>query len=514
MPAPQISMRKIKELLRLKFEVGLSLRQIARALNVSLGVVSKYVNAAQSAGIGWPLPADWTDSHIRRLLFPDGPAAAGSAYAPLDFPYLLRELKRKGVTRQLLWEEYIEANPTNHYQYTQFCGLLNEWQKRLSPSMRQIHLAGDKLFVDYAGQTVDLIDQETGEVTSAQIFVAVLGASNYTFAEATSSQSLHNWIGSHVRAFEFFGAAPRFVIPDNLKSAVTLADRYEPTNNRSYQEMLEHYQVTSLPARPRTPKDKAKVEAGVLLVSRWLLARLRNRRFFSLLELNDAIRPLLKNLNDRAFRQLPGSRRSHFLEIDLPAMKQLPAQRHEYAEWKIAKAGADYHVQVYGHYYSVPSQLLREKIDVRITVSTIECFFDGQRVASHPRSERKGHHTTNPEHMPSNHLGHSEWTPQRFIKWAESIGPHTAEFVSDLIESRKMPELAYRPSLGLLSLAKRFSSSRLEAACHRALIIGAYNYKSVKSILERNLDSLPIDEHSTQTELPFHENLRGPDYYR
>ncbi|MCG3143133.1 MAG: IS21 family transposase ISPpu7 [Gammaproteobacteria bacterium] len=518
MSALPISMRKLKDVLRLKYEAGLSQRQIARALRLSLGVVNKYLNAAQAAGITWPLPETLSEAQLRRELFPPESPSPQAAYAQPDFAAIHRELQRgQGVTRQLLWEEYVEANPENHYQYTQFCLYYRQWRDRLKLSMRQTHRAGEKMFVDYAGQTVPITDLTTGEVHQAQIFVAVLGASNYTFAEATFSQKLHDWIGSHVRALEFFGGVVQLVIPDNLKSGVTRADRYEPVLNRSYQEMLAHYSTAALPARPRKPKDKPKVEVAVQVVERWILARLRHQTFFSLADLNRALGGLLVDLNHRPFKKLPGTRRSQYEALDLPALRPLPAQPYQFAEWKLSRVHVDYHVEIDGHYYSVPHALATRQVEARVTATTVELFHQNQRVASHARAaEGRGGHTTVPEHMPSHHRAHSEWNPGRFLNWAIEIGPNTRDFVRELLESRKHPELSYRACLGLLNLAKRYTPERLEAACHRALAIGALRQSSVRTILERGLDSQPLPDPDTEAAvtLPVHENVRGAAYYQ
>lgn len=519
MSAPPISMRKLKDVLRLKYESGLSQRQISAALGLSLGVVNKYLNAAQAARITWPLPDELGDIRLRRMLFPPDTDPPSAACIQPDFAAIHQELKRKGVTRLLLWQEYAEANPDNHYQYTQFCHYYRQWGAHLKLSMRQTHRAGEKMFVDYAGQTVPLIDPATGELRQAQIFVAVLGASSYTYAEATLSQKLPHWIASHVRAFDFFGGVPQLVIPDNLKSGVVRADRYEPTLNRSYQEMLAHYSTAALPARPRKPKDKAKVEVAVQIVERWILARLRHQSFFSIGDLNRAIRLLLHDLNTRPFKKRTGTRRSQFETLDLPALGPLPAGPYQFAEWKKARVHVDYHIEVDGHYYSVPHSLLTRQVDVRISALTIECFHQNQRVASHVRAEegRKGH-TTIPDHMPSHHRAQSEWNPERFLNWAAGIGPQTEQFVRGLLESRRHPELSYRSCLGLLSLARQYTPARLEAACQRALLLGAQRQKSVRTILECGLDSQPLPGTEAEKEaaltLPVHENVRGAAYYQ
>lgn len=513
MPVARISMRLIKEVLRLKHAARLSHRQIARALKLSLGVVSKYLSAAERAGLSWPLPDAMDDTALERALWP-GDSPPEPRFARPDFSYVHEQLRRKGVTRQLLWEEYRAAHPADGYGYTQFCVFYREWTKHLRLSMRQTHRAGEKLFVDYAGLTVAVVNAVTGETREAQVFVAVLGASNYTYAEATWTQALPDWVSSHARAFAFFGGAPRLVVPDNLKSGVSRACRYEPLLNTTYSEMLAHYQTAALPARPYKPRDKAKVEAAVQLVERWILARLRNLSFFSLFDLNLAIRHLVSALNDHPFKRLPGSRRSQFEAIDRPALLPLPARPYEYAEWKKVRVHLDYHVEVEGHYYSVPHALVRRELEARVTASTVEFFHRSRRVASHARSARRGAHSTQAEHMPKAHRAHLEWTPGRFLNWALEVGPSTRDLVRHLLESRPHPEMGYRSCLGLLSLAKQYGQERLEAAAARALALSSPTRRSVHSILQRGIDRLPPAGEEPLITIRAHGNVRGPDYYR
>jgi transposase len=512
MPADRLAMHQIKDILRLRYEARLSQREIARSLNLSVGVISKYLQLATAAGIGWPLPDDLTDSALAQKLQPPSSPTVPSTPLP-DLRQLHQELRHKGVTLQLLWEEYAAQYPADHYSYPHFCLLYREFKRRLSPTMRQTHAPGDKLFVDYCGPTVPVVDALTGEIRQAQIFVAVLGASNYTYAEATWTQRLPDLISSHRRAFEFFGGVPRLVVPDNLKSGVTEACRYEPLLTRTYTEMLAHYRTAALPARPYKPRDKAKVEVGVQVVERWILARLRKQTFFSLIELNLTIKDLLLQLNRKPFKKLPGSRASQFAALDQPALRPLPPQPYDFAEWKKARVHLDYHVEVDGHYYSVPHTLIRRQLDVRLTATTVECLLNGQRVAVHPRSDRKGGHSTITEHMPKAHRAHLEWTPGRFLNWALEIGPYTRDLVRYLLTNRPHPEMGFRSCLGLLSLAKRFGQARLEAACQRALALGAPTRRSVLSILEKGLDQQPLPEPIAETQLPDHENIRGPAYY-
>lgn len=517
MSVTPIPMRKINDLLRLHFEARLSQRQIAAATKLSVGVINKYLAAAEAAHLSWPLPEGITEAQLRRLLFPDLALSPKEPKILPDFAQIHQELKRKGVTRQLLWEEYCAEYPDHHYAYTQFCGYYQEWKQHLKVTLRQTHRAGEKMFVDYCGPTIPIIDPLTGEARQAQVFVAVLGASNYTYAEASYSQTLPEWITSHVRAFEFFQGAPELVIPDNLRSGVTKACRYEPLLNRSYREMLEHYHTVALPTRPYKPRDKAKAEAGVLLVERWIMARLRQQTFFSLSDLNQSIRPLLVYLNQKPFQKLPGSRRTQFEQLDRPALRPLPATHYQFAVWKKCRVHIDSHVEVDGHYYSVPHQLVRREIEIRLTAVSIECFHGSERVAVHQRSDRKGRHTTVSEHLPEHHRAHLEWSPGRFLDWAIKIGPHTRDLVRQTLERFPHPEMGYRSCLGLLSLEKRYGKERLEAACERAIALGSPTRSSALSILEKGLDSQPLPESDPaagQPALPAHENVRGAAYYQ
>ena len=431
---------------------------------------------------------------------------------PPDYTEIHRELKRKGVTLFLLWQEHKEAHPEG-YQYSRFCDLYREWVGKLDLPMRQDHKAGEKLFVDYAGQTMPVIDRLTGEIREAQIFVAVSGASNYTYGEASWTLSLPDWIGSHSRAFAFMGGVHELVVPDNLLSGVSKACRYEPDINPTYHEMARHYGTAVMPARVRRPKDKAKVEAGVLGAERYILARLRNHTFFSLAELNRAIGTLLSEYNEQPFQKLPGSRRSVFEALDKPALRPLPCEGYEYAEWKKATVNIDYHVEVNRHYYSVPYQLVKEKVDVRVTNTTVECFHNGQRVASHLRSDLAGRHTTVTEHMPKAHREYAEWTPERLVRWAAKSGGATAGVVERILSSRPHPQQGFRSCLGIMRLGKQYGPDRLEAACARASAINATSNKSIESILKKGLDKRPLPEPPPQLPLIEHANVRGGDYY-
>jgi transposase len=505
-------MRKIKDVLRLRFEAGLSQRQIARSCGLGKTTVIECLRRFEQSGLLWPAAAELDEATLERTLYPPPPGVATDCRALPDWASVHRELRRKGVTLTLLWHEYKAGHPEG-FQYSWFCDQYRAWAGKLDVVMRQEHRAGEKLFVDYAGQTVEVVDRHTGEVRQAQIFVAVLGASNYTYAEATWTQQLPDWIGAHVRAFEFLGGTSEVVVPDNLRSAVSKAHRYEPDLNPTYAELARHYGVAVLPARARRPRDKAKAEVAVQMVERWILAVLRHRSFFSLAELNREIARLLERLNTRPFKKLPGSRRALFEQLDRPALRPLPAQPYVFAEWKKVRVNIDYHVEVDGHYYSVPYQLVRKQLEARFTARTVECFYKGQRVASHLRSSLKGRHTTVAEHMPASHRHYAEWTPQRLIRWAEKMGPATAAVIQTILERRVHPQQGFRSCLGILRLGKGFGEERLEAACRRALRLGACSYKSIESILRQGLDRKALPEPQERELSIEHANLRGSQYY-
>jgi transposase len=512
MARPRTAMRDIREVLRLTHEAGLSERQIATSLRLAASTVHRYLDRAGRAGLSWPLPEELDDAALERLLFPPLPPATVPRTPP-DFGWVHRELRRKGVTLQLLHMEYQQANPDG-YQYSQFCWLYQQWAGRVDLVMRHDHRAGDKLFVDYAGHTIPIYPPD-GSVWQAELFVAVLGASNYTFAEATASQQLACWIGSHVRCFEFMGSVPALLVPDNLRSGVTKSHRYEPLLNRTYQDMAAHYGTAILPARAGKPRDKAKAEVGVQIAERWIVASLRNERFTSLAEANTAIAAKLAWLNNRPFAKLDGTRRVLFAQLDRPAMRPLPASRYEFATWKTAKVNIDYHLDVERHYYSVPYQLVGQKVDVRVSEHAVEAFFKGRRVASHRRSHLQGRHSTQDAHMPERHRAHLAWNPERLIAWAARTGPATVELVTAIMANRPHPEQGYRSCLGIMRLSGRYPQPRMEAACRRALVIGARSYRSVESILAHGLETTPLPQDDPPDELPRqHEQLRGPGYYQ
>ena len=504
-------MRQIRQALRLHLEARLSYAEVACALGTAKGTVGKLMLLARAAGVDWAVAQRLTDEELEARLYRPAVPRSSRQLEP-DFAWVHQELKRPGVTLQLLWEEY-QRGSEPAYKYTSFCVKYRAWAEGLKRSMRQTHLAGERLFVDYAGQTMPVTDAITGEIRRAQVFVAVLGASNYTFACATATQTAADWVGSIIAALEFIGGVPRLIVPDQPRALIARPDRYEPVVGRLVEEFAAHYDVAVLPARPAHPRDKPKVEVGVQIVERWILARLRHRRFFGLTELNAAIAELLVDLNARPFRKLLGCRKSAFEALDRPALRPLPGSRMAIARFKRARVNIDYHVELDGHYYSVPHRLVRSTVELRITATTVEVLAGQQRVAVHPYSARRGAHTTAAEHMPASHRAHREWTPARLIAWGERIGAACAGVVRWQMEHRPHPEQGYRACLGLQRLARQYGDARLEAACARALSIGSPTYRSVNSILAAGLDRQPVPAAPAQACLPQHDNVRGPDYY-
>lgn len=514
MPRPRTAMRRIRDVLRLTFGEGLSRRQVSASLGIPFTTICDYIGRARAAGLSWPLPEGLDDAALEARLFVQAARSVTESLPLPDWEQVHRELRRPGLTLTLLWLEYKEQHPDG-YQYSQFCKLYRRWRRQLDVVMRQEHRAGEKLFVDFPGRRIPIYERESGQLRfEAELFVAVLGASNYLYAEAVASQELPHWIAGHVHAFEYFGGCPQIVVCDNLRSGVSGAHRYEPELNASYQEMAAHYGVAIIPARPRRPRDKAKVEAGVLIAERWIMARLRHRRFFSLGELNIAIRDLLDGINRRSFKKLPGSRQSLFEELERPALKPLPVERYEFGLWKQARVSIDYHVEVDRHYYSVPYQLVGEVVDVRLSAASVEIFRRGRRVASHVRSQQRGRHSTEVGHMPDAHRRHQEWSPGRILRWAEKTGPATAELARGILESRPHPEQGFRSCLGIVRLGERYGAERVEAACRRALAVRAFSYRSVESILKSGLDRQPLPAERVLRIHPRHDNLRGAAYYR
>ena len=509
-------MRKIKEVLRLKFELGFSQRQIARSCAIGRATVDDYLKRADAAGLSWPLPEGWDDSSLEAALFtrPTQRGTEPKRSLP-DFAGIHDQLQHHShLTLQLVWEEYRQANPDS-YGYSHFCELYQRWRRRLDVVLRQEHKAGERMFVDWAGATIPIHDRMSSQVSPASLFVAVLGASSYTYAEATRDQQLESWIRAHIRALEFFGGAPKLIVPDNLKTGVSRACRYDPDLNPTYQEMAMHYGIGVLPARPYKPRDKAKVESGVQLVQRWIVAAVRHRTFFGLGELNQTIGELLLRLNHKPFHKRDGSRASLFESLDRPALRPLPAERFDLSQWSRARVNIDYHVAFDDNLYSVPYTLTGQLVEVRSTPTTIEVLHKGQRVASHLRARTRGQAITIAEHRPKSHQAHLEWPPSRMVNWARSIGPNTARLFERILDDKPHPEMGYRSCLGIIRLAKQYSAARMEAAAERALLTGACRYQSVKSILKNSLDALPLPNQATSAAPPpaRHDNIRGAEYF-
>jgi transposase len=507
MTQERLTMRKIQEVLRLKWACRLSNREIARSCSISHSTVQEYLRRAEGAGLSWPLPDSLTEDALFQQLFPEHLPAEAQPRALPDWPQVHAELRKRNVTLKLLWTEYNQVHPDG-FKYSQYCERYRHWAAKLNPPMRLVHKAGEKLFVDYTGDTVPLVDPHTGEITQAEIFVAVLGASNYTYAEAQLSQELEHWIGGHVRALAFMAGVPLVVVPDNLKSGVTHPSRYEPDLNPTYQELARHYGFVVIPARVRRPRDKAKVEAGVQVVERWILARLRHQTFFDLASLNQTIAQLRDEINQRPMVHLEKSRQELFVAVDQPALHPLPPTPYEFARLKTCRVNIDYHVEYLKHYYSVPYTLIHEEVTLRATERTVEILHKNRVIATHPRSDVPGRYTTEPTHMPVRHQKALEWSPERFVRWAEDQGPATTQVIQAVLAGREHPEQAYRSCLGILSLARRFDKARLENACQQALAAQLQiSYRAIKRLLEN-----PGADASDAR--PAHDNIRGETYYQ
>jgi transposase len=508
-------MRKIKEILRLHFEQKLGQRQIARSANVSQSTVHDYLARMKDAGLKWPLGEEWDEQRLEEALFPPGRIAAKPPQRiQPDFTHVRQQLQQhRDLTLELLWEEYRIQHPEG-YCYSRFCILYRRWKKQQDVVLRQDHRPGEKLFLDWAGATIPIHHQD-GSITQAPLFVSALGVSSYTYAEAVTDQQMASWLKVQRNALEFYGGCPQLLIPDNTKTGVTRACIYEPDLNPTYQEFAVHYRVAVMPARPRKPRDKAKVESAVQVVQRWIVMRLRQRRFFAVREANDAIGALLTDLNNRPFRKRRDEcRASLFAKIDRPALRPLPAERYDLSLWSQARVNIDYHVAFDGNWYSVPYTLTGEPVEVRSTPATIEIFHRGKRIASHLRSRERNKPVTQNEHRPKSHQAHLEWPPSRMVNWAATVGAHTAQLVQRMLEEKPHPEMGYRACLGIIRLAQKYSPARVESAAERALFTGAIPYKNVKSILQNGLDSQASEKPPQSRPSPDHENLRGPEYFQ
>ena len=512
MPQERLTMRKVREILRLYWDCNLSQRQVATSCSISRSSVGEYVLRAKAAGLSWPLPESMDDAELERLLFRPYRAPTHQRPEP-DFAEVHTRLKRKGATLAAEWERYKINNPEG-YQYSWFCEHYWQWHGRVDVVMRQEHRAGEKVFSDFAGTTISVVNPSSGEVRRAHLFVATMGASSYTFARAYWSEDTESWCLGHVNAFSYFGGVPEIIVPDNPKAAVTKACMYEPDIHLEFQQMASFFGCAVIPARVRKPRDKAKVEAAVNVATKWIIAVLHDLTFFSLADLNTAIKHLLERLNNRPFKKLPGvTRRTLFEEVDMPALKQLPIDAYEYARMGKARVGIDYHIEVDGHYYSVPFQLSKQKVEYRLTNTTVEILFKGKRIASHARAISAGRHTTIASHMPEKHRQYAEWTPQRIIDWAQKTGESTAELANAIMASRSHPEQGFRSCMGLMRLSKTWGPERLEAACRRALAVNALSFTSVKLILENGQDKLNPDHQKTRQLTVVHTNIRGAGYY-
>ena len=503
------TMRRIKECFRLSYESGLNQTQIARALSIGRSTVWDYLKKFEESGLSWEEASGWREEELDKRLFTRPGTPAGRALP--DFQYIHKELRRPGVTLQLLWEEYKSEN-SDGYGYSRFCMLYREWRKKLKIYMRQVHVGGDKVFVDYSGKKPCIYDPKAGEKKEVELFVMAWGASHYLYAEAQQSQKSKDWIMGHVRGFEYFGCVPRLIVPDNLKSAVTKACWYDPDINQSYTKLAEHYGIGVLPARPARPKDKPKVENGVQIIQRWIVARLRNRRFYSLAELNKAIRELLDEANHKPMQKLKKSRFELFEELDRPNAGKLPNDRHIYHEWLKCKVGFDYHIEVDKHYYSVLYQYYGKQVDIRITERTIEVFYKNERICIHQRDMRKYKYTTLTEHMPSSHRKVSQWTPARLINWGRNIGLHTGNLIERIILSKSHPEQGFRPARGIIRLGAIYGNSRLETACAIAGRYGLLRVRQVNDILKNGRDRI-FDSPGESRTVNNTENIRGKTYY-
>jgi transposase len=502
---PRLSVRKIRDVLRLKVEAQLSERQIAAVLGSARSTVQECLRRARAAGVSWPLPEEVDDEALWARLYPRAPEPP--AYPTPDFARIRSELAHKGVTRKLLWREYRAQYPDG-CQYSAFCRDYERWLGRQDAVMRFEHTPGDKLFVDYAGKTMAVVDRHTGEVQVAQVFVAALGASHYTYVEATLTQSVADWLASHVRALEYFGGVPQAIVPDNLKSGVQRACRYEPDLNPSYQDFAEHYGVAILPARVRKPRDKSKVEVAVQGIERWILAPLRHQSFFSLADLNQALRAQLQQYNEQPLSREAGTRRSRFLDLDQPALRPLPQRPYEYATWKRAKVFLDYHIEFERRYYSVPYRLIGKSVDLRITRHVIEVYYRGQCVARHLKAAGSRRFITEATHRPERHRAVIDLSHERLLERAEAVGPATAALLREQVCRRAHPDEALRASLGILRLAHDFSAAALEQACQRALALQTYSYRAVRTLI-----ITPAAAPTPSTEPVMHDNVRGARYF-
>lgn len=509
-------MRKLKDVVRLKFGCNLTHRQIAKSLNISPSTVSKLVNDFVNKKLSWPIDEAITNDDLEIMVYGEHKSQIKKNFVEPDWSACYQELQKKNVTKHILWEEYSNSNVGNAYSYSQFCTKFRQWSKSKDISMRQVHIAGEKLFVDYAGTQIDVYCAIENKVKKANIFVACLGASNYTYVEATWSQSKMDWINSHVNAFNYFDGVPQIVVPDNLKSAVIKPSYYDPDINPTYHQLSCHYDFAILPARVRKPKDKAKVENAVKVVGFEILAKIRNQEFNSLQQLNESIKKLLDEMNNKPFQKLPGSRRSQFLQIDKPALKPLPANKYHYTEVLFKIVARDYHFVLAGHAYSVPFKYANKKIEIHISKNLVTAFYKGKQIAVHVYNHTKGSNTTLSEHMPREHQEYASQNPEIVKSKAQKIGPYTLKVVESVLSQKENVFTNIRACMSILKLCKKYGDNRLEKACKRAYYIQAPTPKSINSILEKGLDNLVLEENTLENKShqSSHENIRGSQYYQ
>ena len=503
-------MRQLKEIARLHLTQSLGIREIARACNIAPSTSQSYVSRLEESGLDY-VAIDSMDEDELRDLFRGKPQEKQKKPFP-DLQYLAREMRKKGVTLQLLYEEHSQDHPDG-YRRTQFFQLYKDWVKKANPTMRLNHKAGDKVFIDFSGDKPSYCDPETGVITEVELYVAVAGGTSYTFATAVPSQKIEDFCRATIEMFEFFGGCSRCIVLDNLKSGVTHACYYDPEINKTFADLADHYDVAVLPTRVKKPKDKAKVESGVLNSQRRILAALRNREFFSLHELNEAIEEELRKLNNRPMQVTGKSRYELFMELEKPVLKPLPSRRFSTCLWKKAKVHIDYHVEVKKSFYSVPYKLIGHHVEIKYNDRVVEIFHKYKRVASHVRTHRRGKYITEDSHMPSEHRCYLEWTPARIKKWGATIGPHTRDLMEKIMDSQRHPEHGFRGCLGIVRLAKTYSPERVEQASRKALHVGAYSYRSMKSILSKGLDKIVVLERPSTQETIHHDNVRGGAYY-
>jgi transposase len=507
-------MTKYREILRLH-SLEISQRSIAAACECSRNTVSKVLNRADELGIIWPLPGNLEDKALEAELF--GSRQTTSKRKQPDYERIHRELSRSGVTLSLLWNEYCEAcrlEGSLPMMYTQFCFHYHQYAVIHKATLRIEHKPGERIEVDWAGTTMALQDNITGKPIPVYLFVAALSCSGYAYAEGFVSQNQESWITAHVNAFSYFGGVTKILVPDNLKTGVTGYDWYIPVINKVYHEMAEHYGTAVIPARVRKPKDKPRVEGTIGILSTWIIAALRDSQFFSLAELNEAVKAKLLEFNEKPFQKKPGNR-LNALEEEKPFLFPLPTHIFEMAEWSVATVQFNYHIAVDKMNYSVPCEYIKRKVDVRVTKNIVEIFYDGSRIASHIRLYgNAGQYNTMPEHMPTNHQAYSQWNAERFLSWGRSIGEKTEVVVSALLASRQIEQQSYKACIGLLKLADKYSVTRLEAACKRALsYTAAPSLKSVQAILKSGSDKFSAELNTPDPSTSQHAFTRGAGYY-